>query len=153
MASAVVALTVGAAPSLAADNARVYTNERFSYSVAYPADLLRPQGESANGDGQVFKSQAGDARLTVYGQPLMKEIKTQCNAIALAQTMDGAKITHQLDKSNLSVASGLQAPGKVFYVKTVKAGKRCLFLELSYPVESRGTFDALVPKIAESLKG
>ena len=38
---------------------KTYTNARFGYSISYPADVLMPQGESDNGDGQKFLSRDG----------------------------------------------------------------------------------------------
>src|SRR5213080_1144280 len=47
---------------------RTYANARFDYSISYPASLLIPQGESANGDGQVFRARDGSAEMRVYGR-------------------------------------------------------------------------------------
>jgi hypothetical protein len=44
---------------------QTYTNARFGYRIAYPADFS-PQGESDNGDGQVFTG-GDDAELRVWG--------------------------------------------------------------------------------------
>ena len=41
--------TVFATPQ---NNYKTYANARFKYSISYPADLLIPQGEAENGDGQ-----------------------------------------------------------------------------------------------------
>ncbi len=46
---------------------RTYRNVRFDYSISYPADLLSPQGESVNEDGQRFVSRDGRTELLVYG--------------------------------------------------------------------------------------
>lgn len=44
-----------------------YVNARFAYSVCYPPQILVPQGESSNGDGQKFISKDGQAVALVYG--------------------------------------------------------------------------------------
>src|SRR5947207_3694227 len=47
---------------------KTYANARFKYSIGYPADLLIPQGESENGDGQVFKETGSSSvEMRVYG--------------------------------------------------------------------------------------
>jgi hypothetical protein len=46
---------------------RTYHNARFDYSISYPANLLVPQGEAANADGQRFLSRDGRTELLVYG--------------------------------------------------------------------------------------
>jgi len=143
-----LALAIATAGALAADGLAVYHNSRFGYSVDYPADLLVPQGEAANGDGQVFKAKKGDATLTVFGQYLMKEIHAQCDAVATARSFDDAHITYKVEKPNLSIASGYRKPGVVFYLRKVKAAQTCLSLELAYPIEDRGTFDSQVARIS-----
>src|SRR5437588_5064694 len=47
---------------------RTYTNARFGYSISYPASVLVPQGESDNGDGQIFRSRDGHAEMRVFGR-------------------------------------------------------------------------------------
>lgn len=46
----------------------VYKNSRFGFIVRYPKNTLFPQGESDNGDGQVFVSGDGTFFLTVWGE-------------------------------------------------------------------------------------
>src|SRR6266540_3897514 len=47
---------------------KTYANARFKYSISYPADLLIPQGEAENGDGQVFKEKSpSSVEMRVYG--------------------------------------------------------------------------------------
>src|ERR1041385_1585764 len=46
---------------------KVYTNVRFHYSICYPQDLLVPQGEAENSDGQKFVAKDG-AKLIVFGR-------------------------------------------------------------------------------------
>src|SRR5205823_13499405 len=56
--------TVFATPQ---NNYKTYANARFKYSISYPTDLLIPQGESENGDGQVFREKSGSDEMRVYG--------------------------------------------------------------------------------------
>ena len=46
---------------------KTYANARFKYSISYPADLLIPQGEAENGDGQVFREKSSSVEMRVYG--------------------------------------------------------------------------------------
>lgn len=46
--------------------ASTYINSRFGFRVAYPTGVLYGQGESENGDGQVFSSVDGRFRLTAW---------------------------------------------------------------------------------------
>lgn len=47
---------------------KFYNNARFGYSISYPSDLLVPQGEAENGDGQKFLSMDKSAEMLVYGR-------------------------------------------------------------------------------------
>src|SRR5258708_31360638 len=46
---------------------RTYHNARFDFSISYPTDVLIPQGEPENHDGQKFRSRDGRAEMLVYG--------------------------------------------------------------------------------------
>ena len=127
---------------------QVYANERFHYVLSYPADVFVPQGESVNGDGQIFLAQPGDARLIVFGQYLMDEFKGQCDAVQHAAQGVGTKVTYRLSKGHVSIASGYRGADRIFYVKTLVSGGRCLVFEIDYPVGGREKFDALVPSMA-----
>src|SRR5437868_6035966 len=49
----VVAVAVGQTTfAVPQPNYQTYTNARFKYSISYPSNLLIPQGEAENGDGQ-----------------------------------------------------------------------------------------------------
>ena len=54
-------------PSASAHVWKRYTNVRIQYSICYPEDLLVPQGESPNSDGQKFLEKDG-AQLMVFGR-------------------------------------------------------------------------------------
>src|SRR5256714_15334892 len=49
------------------NNYKTYANARFKYSISYPADLLIPQGEAENGDGQGFREKSGSGERRGYG--------------------------------------------------------------------------------------
>ena len=51
--------------SAAAFDCVPYVNERFGFSLSYPADLFEPERSSEAGDGQVFVGIRGRGRLLV----------------------------------------------------------------------------------------
>src|SRR5215468_1936487 len=45
---------------------KTYTNVRFQYAICYPDELLAPQGEADNSDGQKYLANDG-GELIVFG--------------------------------------------------------------------------------------
>ncbi len=153
MKTAIVALAFFASLSCAALTAYApYVNQRFSFAVEYPSNLLFPRGESGNGDGQVFATKQADAKLTVYGGWRGEGLDFPCNALDTAKNFTGANITYKWQKGAASVASGSFTESKIFYVKNISAKDKCITLMLEYPAARRATFDPLVARIASSLR-
>src|SRR5215469_6044695 len=75
MLSNTLASTSAHVPSPSAHVWKRYTNVRFQYSICYPEDLLIPQGESQNSDGQKFLAKDG-AQLLVFGRNAMGSAKS-----------------------------------------------------------------------------
>ena len=129
-----------------------YVNQRFTFAVEYPSQLFTPLGESENGDGQVFATKAGDAKLTVFGGWRGKDLDFPCEALETATNYSGASVIYKWKKGGASVASGSTRDGKIFYVKNVRSSDKCVTLMLEYPEDRRETFDPLVSRIAGSLR-
>ena len=62
----IFALLTSIGTAQAQDSYRTYRNARFGTKVTYPANLVAPRPESANGDGRKFVSDDGQIELTVY---------------------------------------------------------------------------------------
>ena len=58
-----LSLLILSSPLAAVETFQTYHNSRFDYSIDYPANLLFPQGEAPNGDGQIFASADNEARM------------------------------------------------------------------------------------------
>src|SRR5262245_10905399 len=56
---------LGEAQAALARDWREYRNERYGFSLQYPADIFVVERTARAGDGQVFFSQIGNARLLV----------------------------------------------------------------------------------------
>ncbi|MCS7081074.1 MAG: hypothetical protein NZ585_13625 [Chloracidobacterium sp.] len=132
---------------------QTYVNARFGYRVAYPADFI-PQGESENGDGQVFKN-ADEAELRVWGNlnPLGETV-----AEALRTELDrcvatGRHVTYQRAGKGFLVVSGYEADGaRIFYLRKLVNRRRQIGFEFVYPAASRARYDRDVVVIADSLQ-
>lgn len=127
---------------------RTYSNARYGYSIAYPAGLLIPQGESDNGDGQRFASKDGSATLLAFGSNRMDR--------SLAEEFQSAQanrsVTYKVLKRDMFVVSGTEN-GKIFYQKTLLRGDAFKTFIIEYDEQERATFDSITARIARSFVG
>ena len=133
-----------------------YYNSRFNYSVAYPASILIPQGESQNGDGQKFVSKDKSITLLVYGshnalnQQLAELYRTQSRSATRENPT--RVVTYKTRGNDWFVVSGYE-DGKVFYNKTILRNGDFKVLELRYNKSLQPKFDPIAAEIAKSFKG
>lgn len=133
---------------------KTYVNKRYGFVVDYP-DYLKPQGEAANGDGQVFSSASADAELRVYARACIDELDTTPDEfIARAnklQKKEGRQITYRAKGKSFAVVSGTKADN-IFYDKVVIDGSWCSILEWTYAAANRDKYDEATRRIASSFK-
>lgn len=127
---------------------RTYVNARFGYSLCYPADLLRPQRESDNGDGRVFLGSDG-TELRVWGQynvlenslaEIIREDETRLAA-------DGSRITYRAMRASWYVLSG-RSRDKVFYLRRHLSGDRSAGFELQYRANAAGLWNPVAMRLS-----
>lgn len=128
-----------------------YTNARFDYAIQYPVNILIPQGESANRDGQRFVSSDARAILTVWGshnaldQPLAENFQESLAGF-------GGRVTYQVLKPTWFVFSGYRND-TILYQKTYLLDGIYKTFTLEYPRDQRELFDPLTTVIARSFTG
>lgn len=130
---------------------RTYTNARFNYSISYPANLLIPQGESENGDGQAFRSRDGRAEMRVWGQ---HNVNNESLRASFAQTVNewGDGVSYKVIKSDWFVVTAL-VNGKIHYQRTMlHRGVFKTFL-MEYDQGQRATYDPVTARISKSFAG
>ncbi len=125
-----------------------YTNARFGYTLCYPADLLHPQGESPNGDGQRFVADDG-AVLLVYAR--FNVLDETLRAI-VAETGErlaggGGKVTHQTLRAERGVVSGVSGR-EVFYARVQIRRDQVQGLELNYAQARAGVYDRIATRLS-----
>lgn len=143
---AILILAVGA---LAQTRYKTYSNARFGYTISYPSDLLTPQGEADNGDGQIFTDDGVEMR--VFGSNMLANGTLQKEYNALVKEK-GASVTYKVFKPNFFVVSGKEN-GKIFYQKTMKgAGGAFFTFMIEYDETQRQIYDPVVVKMVKSFK-
>lgn len=135
---------------------RTYTNSRFNYSIDYPPNILIPKGEAPNGDGQIFESPDGQARMIIYGTHNVLEQSIQDVYRKESQDASTPQITKQVtykrQKDNWFVVSGYIGP-KIFYQKTFLSNDMFKSFYIEYPVSQRHLYDPILSRLGRSFKG
>ena len=131
-----------------------YRNERYGLFLRYPADVLQPERTSEAGDGQVFVSQDGDARLLVGVLPNnnRQSLVAYQEQIARNSYAD-YQVTYRRVSSNWFALSG-EGNGKTFYEKVIFScnGRLINSFAMIYPTAQSGLFDRVVEGIEKSFR-
>ncbi|HLM60545.1 MAG TPA: hypothetical protein VK308_07070 [Pyrinomonadaceae bacterium] len=128
---------------------KTYANARYGYSISYPADLLEPQGESDNGDGQVFKN--SDAEMRVYGSNSVLGETLEKQYWKLLKNY-GKSIAYKTFREKFFVVSAIRND-KIFYQKTFENSDGVFItFEIEYKKSERAKYDKVVTKIVKSFK-
>lgn len=141
---------------------KTYTNDRFGFSIKYPAQMVADPPPQ-NGDGQSWRSADGQAEFATWGSPIIKLdtvldeqifMATQDRQVTLRRLKNGPK-----DPVKFFVVSGYQADGRIFYRKTilVKADPKkadsydhIKSFEIVYPQNQRNPYDKIVTEIGRA---
>jgi len=128
---------------------KTYSNARFGYSVSYPADILIPQGESDNSDGQIFRSKDNHAEMRVFGR---YNVQNETLRSAFQAAQEGKSVTYKVLRGNFYVVSGHEG-GKIFYEKTMLKGDTFKTFMIEYDERDASTYDAITARVARSFVG
>ena len=132
-----------------------YANPRFDFSVRFPKDLLTPQGESENGDGNTFLSEDQQTKLSAWGDFLAASSSWKEEYQRQLRFYKDAQITYKVFKKSFFVISGYQGE-KIFYYKellvTENGDEVILAFQMEYPKKDRGKWDGILKTCANSLK-
>jgi len=147
-----VAIAVGqTAFATPQNNYKTYTNARFKYSIGYPADLLMPQGEAENGDGQIFKERdRSSVEMRVYGGYNVSNETLRSRYAELIRKWNN--VTYKVIRRDWFVVSAM-VNGKIHYQKTILRGDIFKTFEIEYDAVRGRTYNDVTDRIARSFKG
>ncbi len=147
-----ILLVAGAAVSAAAQQEyKTYTNDRFGFSVAYPADYKAGE-EPENDDGLVFTSPDGTAEIRVWAGYNVLDQDLNAKLSSDSAAVDG-KIKYHLIKNNNGYFSS-EKDGMIYYQRTLFRVNSEVFynVRIRYPKSQKKNFDAVVKRVVESLR-
>lgn len=130
-------------------NNKTYSNARFNYSISYPTDLLAPEGEADNGDGQIFTGDGAEMRVFGSTMLLNETLLKEFNAVVKEQ---GANVTYKTYRKNFFVVSSLNN-GTIYYQKTIARpdGTFITFM-IEYDEAKRDVYDKAIAKMVKSFR-
>lgn len=131
-------------------NYKTYSNARFGYSISYPSNLLTPQGEADNGDGQVF-SGADGTEMRVFGSNMLlnETLLKEFNAVVKEHA---GSVTYKTYQKKFFAVSGTK-DDKIFYQKTIaKPNGSFITFMIEYDKSKRDIYDKAVSRMVKSFK-
>ena len=137
-----------------------YCNDRFSFCVQHPSAFIG-DGESGNGDGQLFLSEDKQAEIRAYGELALEEVNENLSDVYTSATRH-LQVSYKVVKPEWFVISGLDEKGKIVYRKTVKKKIRYMggekedtsvyqTLMITYPKSKQSLYGSYCGVISKSL--
>jgi hypothetical protein len=137
-----------------AEDWKEYRNERFGLSLYYPADVFTLDRTAEAGDGQLFVSQIGSARLLVGALINDSGYSPASYQSYLARkSYSQYQIDYRPVGQNWFVLSG-EGNGQIFYEKVMFScgGRLINSFALLYSSDERGVFERTVERMEKSLR-
>ena len=126
-----------------------YVNARYGYAIEVP-DGFAGQGESDNGDGQVFKTPT--AKLTVFGANVVQgDFESAARQQQGYSTSGGWTVTYQVSTPNNASYSGKRG-GRILYARLIAlcGGTQYAAFQLEYSTADINKFDPVVNALVRS---
>jgi pyruvate/2-oxoglutarate dehydrogenase complex dihydrolipoamide acyltransferase (E2) component len=133
---------------------RNYKNERYGFSLVIPSRELAVEKRSGDGDGLLFSSKDGEARLLVGTLPnTEKQTPNSYQDYIAKQSYADYAITYRRSGETWFVLSG-EGNDKIFYEKVMFScgGELISSFAMIYPAERRKAFDPIVEKVEDSFR-
>ena len=131
-----------------------YRNERYGFSLLFPSNLFAVEKRSEAGDGQVFLSKDGEARLLVGALKNADGLTPGAYQDYIVRESYAAySISYRRGGETWFVLSG-EGNGKTFYEKVMFScsGRLITSFAMLYPTEQRKAYDPIVEKIENSFR-
>jgi hypothetical protein len=127
-----------------------YDNTRFAYGIDVPPGFVG-NGESDNGDGQIFHRLEAEQSLTVWGGILMESFEQEVADRQGYRTAENWGITYQASSPQWASFSG-QRDHRIFYTRMIALcdGASYAAFTLEYNIRDLSKTDAVVEGLVRS---
>jgi hypothetical protein len=126
-----------------------YTNQRYGYSIRYPASLLKPVENTDDGAGKAFAAISGHAAFRVAARPLAGQTPKEV-ADEAQQICPGERPHYRVAKQGLAAIS-CQTGDRILYQKSLLRDGLEIRVRGEYPARERQVWDGVVTSIARSM--
>jgi len=138
----------------AAQDWHQYRNDRYGFTLQYPADLFVTERTAEAGDGQVFASSDDEARLLVGALPNDSGYTPVTYQQYIAQhSYPSYQIDYRRTGGSWFALSG-EGEGRIFYEKVMFTcgGRLINSFAMIYPSARRHIYDPIVERIEDSFR-
>ena len=130
-----------------------YNNERFGFTLSYPAKLFLTKILSDNGDGITLYNGDRSLELRAYGSWYGDNIKQIYRDEQGWAKESGQKVTYKVLKKNWFVLSGIDRKKQtIFYKKTYFRDGKSTSFRLEYPISDKAKYNSLVSMINKNFR-
>jgi hypothetical protein len=131
-----------------------HRNERFGVGLSYPADVFRFDRATTEGDGQLFKSSDGKARLLVGAFANTERLSpASYQRFAARYSYPGITVDYAPLGSTWTVLSGIRGDTMVYEKAMFSCGGELInSFAILYPVVERDFYDPIVERIEDSFR-
>ena len=131
-----------------------YRNERFGFRLTYPSSVFEPGEAPQGGQGMVFTSRDGSARLLVSaGQNTTGETLGSYRRFVLSKTYADARIAYAPVRGSWFVLSGTNGDTMFYERITFRCGGQVIYgWQMTYPAAERKIYDPIVEAVHRSYR-
>ncbi len=131
-----------------------YRNERFGLTMRYPSAVFRSHRSSASGDGDLFETQDGKARLLVGSLANSDRFTPRSyQAFIARESYPGLKVDYAPIRETWTVLSGTLGETMVYEKAMFSCGgERISTFAMTYPVEERSFYDRVVEVVEHTFR-
>jgi hypothetical protein len=128
---------------------RDYRNEHLGITAVYPSRVFRFERASTAGDGELFVSKDGRARLLIGAMENHDHFSPESYQRFIAsQSYPGLKVDYSPVRGTWTVLSGTMGETMVYEKAMFSCGGRVISsFAMTYPVEQRSLYDRIVERI------
>lgn len=137
-----------------ASSSATYRNERFGFELTYPSTVFEPGEAPDEGQGMVFTSRDGAARLLVSaGQNTTGETLRSYRQFVLSKTYADAHVEYAPVRGSWFVLSGTNGDTMFYERITFRCGGKVIYgWQMTYPVAERAIYDPIVEAVHRSYR-